>query len=188
VLAAALKRLTPPLRPTSTDDIGWVQGWLDRGHAPASIAAIVEARMASHRGSPITSLGYFDQVIREAGEKRERAAASPAVQPVAPPAPDPEDDPTLAVGDTPEAQFQRVRQKLKAQIGPGEYRAWVKKAAFVAIEDGEAIVSLPVPHTREYVRNTYGDRLLAMWRAENPAIRRMEFTVASAARKAGSGI
>jgi hypothetical protein len=79
------------------------------------------------------------------------------------------EEPILGTGI--DAQWARAARKLKGEIGAGVYRTWFSKAAFVGIEDGEAIISLPTKFIRDYVRSNYLDRLLAHWRVEDPKIR-----------------
>ncbi len=59
-------------------------------------------------------------------------------------------------------------RRLKNEIGPGSYRTWLEKAAFVGIEDGEATISLPSKFIADYVRANYLDRLTTFWGADNP--------------------
>lgn len=147
--------------------------------------------------------GFFDWIRREHGPGRQQNHLPPMVitggrsgSAAASPEPDEtEDELGLAVGDGPEARWARVRQKLKAEIGGSTFRSFVKKAEIVSLEDdGELRISLPTGFLRDRVRKDHGDRLLALWQAEEPGVRRIEFVVASlrgeaaeSERRAGSG-
>lgn len=175
-LTAELKTLVSPGRAPAARDLGAIQTMLDAGETAETIRDLIKVKMRDWQGAPPHSLGYFVNPAREAREERLRAsqkAASPA--PVAPPAaaaPEPADEPIVGTG--PEAEWARASRKLKAEIGPALHKNWLSKAAFLGFEDGEATVSLPTAFLRDYVRTHYLDRLTAFWRAENPAIVRVD--------------
>jgi chromosomal replication initiator protein len=89
-----------------------------------------------------------------------------------------------AVGpSSPPAQGQvaevwaRIRGRLRDEVGEVEYRSWLRQMTLSSIQGEEVVVVLPTRFLRDWVRGHYGDRLQALWHAEVPAVRRVEFRV-----------
>jgi len=80
-------------------------------------------------------------------------------------------DPQLAV------QWARVRGRLQSEVGDVEYRTWLRQMTLGGLEHDEITVRLPTRFLRDWVRTHYGDRLSALWMAENRAVRRVEIRV-----------
>jgi chromosomal replication initiator protein len=75
------------------------------------------------------------------------------------------------------AQWARVRGRLQTEVGDVEYRTWLRQMSFGGIDGDEITVRLPTRFLRDWVRSHYGDRLNALWQAENRRIRRVEIRV-----------
>ena len=70
-----------------------------------------------------------------------------------------------------ESEWARVLGHLKEEVGEAAYRSWLRPMSVVErIDDGEAIVAAPTRFLRDWVATHYADRLLALWRAENPRV------------------
>jgi chromosomal replication initiator protein len=80
--------------------------------------------------------------------------------------------------------WARIRARLREEVGEVEYRTWLRQMTLSAIQGEEAIVLLPTRFLRDWVRGHYGDRLRALWQAEIPAIRRIDFRVTPEPRAA----
>ena len=80
-------------------------------------------------------------------------------------------DPQLAV------QWARIRGRLQNEVGDVEYRTWLRQMTLAGLEGDEITVRLPTRFLRDWVRTHYGDRLTALWMAENRAVRRVEIRV-----------
>ena len=78
------------------------------------------------------------------------------------------------------AQWAHIRGQLQSEVGEVEYRTWLKQMTLAGLDGDEITVYLPSRFLRDWVRSHYGDRLAALWQAENPQIRRVEFRVRSA--------
>ena len=76
-------------------------------------------------------------------------------------------------GDT----WGRIVQRLRAEFGEDIYRSWFKGLAFVEITDMTAVLSVPTPFLRMWIRTNYGTRLLALWRSENASVERIDIRV-----------
>jgi len=71
-------------------------------------------------------------------------------------------------------QWNRVRARLKSEVGDVEYTTWLKQVALAGVDGDEVTVVLPSRFLRDWVRKEYGDLLTNFWQAENPAIRAVE--------------
>jgi chromosomal replication initiator protein len=66
---------------------------------------------------------------------------------------------------------------LKVEVGETAYRSWLQLLRAERIEEGEAVVVAPTRFLRNWVATHYADRLLALWRVENPAVARLSLIV-----------
>jgi chromosomal replication initiator protein len=82
---------------------------------------------------------------------------------------------------TVETQWARVRGKLRAEFGEVAYRSWLKPLTLAGIDDGEVRIAVPTRFMQDWVRTHYAERLRALWKAENKAIRNVEIVVATPA-------
>jgi len=73
--------------------------------------------------------------------------------------------------------WARIRGRLKEEVGEVEYRTWLRQMTLASVQGEEVVVLLPTRFLRDWVRGHYGDRLRALWQAELPAVRRLEFRV-----------
>ena len=75
------------------------------------------------------------------------------------------------------AQWARVRGRLQNEVGDVEYRTWLRQMSLGGIDGDEVTVRLPTRFLRDWVRSHYGDRLSALWQAENRQVRRVDIRV-----------
>jgi chromosomal replication initiator protein len=73
--------------------------------------------------------------------------------------------------------WNRVLKRLRGDLGETQFRSWFQEIHAERVEDGEGVVSLPTRFLRNWVATHYADKLLAAWRAENPAVRRLTIIV-----------
>ena len=74
-------------------------------------------------------------------------------------------------------QWARIRGRLQHEVGDIEYRNWLRQMTLAGIDGDEVTVLLPTRFLCDWVRGRYGDRLNALWQAENPSVRRIELRV-----------
>jgi chromosomal replication initiator protein len=74
-------------------------------------------------------------------------------------------------------QWARIRGRLQHEVGDVEYRNWLRQMTLAGIDGDEVTVLLPTRFLCDWVRGRYGDRLNALWQAENPSVRRIELRV-----------
>src|SRR5271157_59839 len=79
------------------------------------------------------------------------------------------------------SQWARVRGRLQQEFGEVEYRTWLRQMTLVGLDGDEITVHLPTRFLRDWVRSRYGDRINALWHAENPAVRRVDIRFGQAA-------
>jgi len=89
-----------------------------------------------------------------------------------------QDDPAVLPADTALVhQWAHIRTRLQVEVGEVEYRSWLRQMALGAIDGDEITLLLPSRFLRDWVRNQYGERILALWQTQNPAVRRIDIRV-----------
>ena len=78
------------------------------------------------------------------------------------------------------AQWARVCERLKAEVGEADYHTWLRQMALGGRDGDEITIQMPTRFLRDWVRSHYSDKLTALWRAENPSIHRVDLRVAVA--------
>ncbi len=68
-------------------------------------------------------------------------------------------------------QWARVRVGLRTEYGENAYRSWLKPLTFEGLEKGTVYLSVPTRFMRNWIESQYGERLVALWAAENPAVK-----------------
>jgi chromosomal replication initiator protein len=74
-------------------------------------------------------------------------------------------------------EWDRVKGRLRDEVGDTAYRSWVGPIMLRDIQDGFVRLALPTRFMRDWVATHYGERLQALWGAENPAVRAVEIVV-----------
>ncbi len=85
--------------------------------------------------------------------------------------------------DNPEqlaGQWARIRGRLQQEVGDVVYRTWLRNMTLAGLDGDEITILLPSAFQRDWVRTQYADRLGTLWRAENEAVRRVEFRAGGA--------
>src|SRR5215510_11055649 len=75
------------------------------------------------------------------------------------------------------AQWARVRGRLRAEFGEATFRSWLKPLNLAGKRGPDLRVSVPSRFMRDWVATHYADRLKALWSSENPEIRTVEVIV-----------
>ncbi len=78
--------------------------------------------------------------------------------------------------------WARIRGLLQTELGDAEYRNWLRPMTLAGVEGDEIAVTLPTRFVRDWVRDHYGARVTALWQAECPTVRRVDFRVGDPAR------
>jgi hypothetical protein len=182
-LAAELVSLVGrPSQPTPAE-IEHVRGWLTDGATPDLIRDAVRSRMKREKAPTMPALGYFNDRVREFIA----AANAPRPVPTAVAARTP-DAPEKAIdfdheaaGDAPVNgwldAWANVRRRLQEEAGEAEFRNWLRPMLLHGMEGDELVISLPSGFVRDWVRDRHGGRVAALWQAEHPEVRRVDFRV-----------
>jgi len=78
-----------------------------------------------------------------------------------------------------EAEWDRVKTRLKQEFGETAFKSWVKPITPTTIRDGEVELAVPTRFTRDWIATHYAERIRALWSGENPSVRRISLKVAS---------
>jgi chromosomal replication initiator protein len=83
-----------------------------------------------------------------------------------------------------DAQWIRVRGKLKAEFGEAAFKSWLKPLTLVSLDNGEIKIAVPTRFMRDWVRSHYADRIRTLWTSENKGVHSIEIVVQSTAPRA----
>lgn len=75
------------------------------------------------------------------------------------------------------AEWARIRGRLRAEFGDGVFRSWLRPLTLTAVEDNAVTLCVPTRFVRDRVSTLYGDRLRELWRAEDNDLADIEFRV-----------
>src|SRR5215472_2306392 len=88
-----------------------------------------------------------------------------------------------AAGDI-QAQWARVRGRLRDEFGEAAFRSWLKSMTLAEANEGRVRISVPTRFLRDWVAAHYADRIKSLWNAENDGITTVDIFVAGAAAPA----
>ena len=81
-----------------------------------------------------------------------------------------------------EAEWIGVLGQLRAEVGEDAFRNWLQPMNLEHVDSGQAVIAAPTRFLRDWVATHYADRLLALWRAENEAVKRLLVVVGAPSR------
>ena len=73
--------------------------------------------------------------------------------------------------------WDRVIVRLRDEVGDTAFRSWLRPIVVQEVMGDSVRLSLPSRFMRDWVVTHYGERIRALWGAENPAIRSVEIVV-----------
>src|SRR5690606_3102452 len=73
--------------------------------------------------------------------------------------------------------FQRVRARLRAQVGEDVFNSWFARLELEEIVDDKAHLSVPTRFLCSWIQSNYSDKILETFKSENPGIARLHLTV-----------
>ena len=74
-------------------------------------------------------------------------------------------------------EWDRVRGRLRDEIGDAAFRSWLVPLTISDARDGEVQLAVPTRFMRDWVRTHYADRIRALWAGENPQVRSVDLVV-----------
>jgi chromosomal replication initiator protein len=84
---------------------------------------------------------------------------------------------TPAGGSDIQAQWARVRGRLRDEFGEAAFRSWLRSMTLAEVVDGRVRIGVPTRFLRDWVAGHYADRIRALWNAENSAISAIDIFV-----------
>jgi len=92
---------------------------------------------------------------------------------------------TAAPGIASEAQtdaeiWARVKRRLRIELGEDVYTSWFARLELSELSDGCARLTVPTRFLKSWIEAHYLDRLLAIYKSENPAVVRLALSVRGA--------
>src|SRR4029450_1422664 len=85
-----------------------------------------------------------------------------------------------------DAQWARVRARLRSEVGDAAYKSWLKPLTLLSLERGEVRLAVPTRFMRDCVRSHYADRIRALWIGETRQVQAVEVVVQTATAEARS--
>jgi chromosomal replication initiator protein len=89
--------------------------------------------------------------------------------------------PATAISAEIQAQWARVRARLRDEFGEAAFRSWLKSMTLAEVTDGRARIGVPTRFLRDWVAAHYADRIRALWNLENSAISTIDIFVGAGA-------
>jgi chromosomal replication initiator protein len=77
-------------------------------------------------------------------------------------------------------RWQRVKVKLRAEVGEDIFQSWFARMELERIDASTAHLSVPTRFLKSWIQSHYTDRVLACWQGESPDIQKIEVSVRSA--------
>lgn len=96
------------------------------------------------------------------------------------PAPDADDARTAASNEDLTEAWGRVRRRLRAELGEDVFSSWFGRLECDGLVAGTARLSVPTRFLKSWIESHYADRVLAIFKAEHPAVSRVAFFVRGA--------
>jgi chromosomal replication initiator protein len=90
------------------------------------------------------------------------------------------------------ADWERVRKRLKSELGEAAWHNWVEPLAPVALDEERLVIPVPTSFTRDHIARHYAEKIRRAWSAEAESVERVELVVdpaaaADARPRAGGG-
>ena len=90
---------------------------------------------------------------------------------------------TTTTTGTDQERWQRVKNRLRAEVGDDIFMSWFARMDLEAIEEGAVRLSVPTRFLKSWIQSHYAERVLACWQAQETNVTRVELIVRSAVLK-----
>jgi chromosomal replication initiator protein len=87
------------------------------------------------------------------------------------------EEPSASVSGDGQAVWQRVRHRLRRDLGDGTFSSWVKPLALKGRDGAKVRFGVTTPFMRESILAHYGNRIIDYWREEDPGVAEIEISV-----------
>ncbi len=78
------------------------------------------------------------------------------------------------------SQWERVRGRLRTEVGEAAFNSWLKPLALQNIDDRKVAMTAPTRFMRDWVVKNYADRIRALWQEQDPRFDSIEVAVSFA--------
>ena len=79
-----------------------------------------------------------------------------------------------AISDAVTAQWQRVRSRLRAELGEATFNSWFKSLDVQAARKGVVVLHVPTRFVGSWIEANYLNRIRTHWQSEDDSIRKVE--------------
>ncbi len=80
------------------------------------------------------------------------------------------------------AKWDKVRKRLRAELGEDVFNSWFARVELDELSAGVVRLSVPTLFLKGWIKSHYSERLVTLWKAELPEIRRVDICHRSALR------
>lgn len=87
-------------------------------------------------------------------------------------------------GNALERAWVRVRSRLRNEYGEAAFKNWLKSLTLLKASGDKVVLAVTSKFWRDWIAAHYGDRLVALWKAENMGFNGVEIVVAATETKA----
>src|SRR5687768_10740685 len=81
---------------------------------------------------------------------------------------------------TEQERWERVKGRLRAEVGEEIFQSWFARMELERIQDGIAQLSVPTRFLKSWIQSHYVERLLKCWQGEHSEIQKLDVSVRSA--------
>jgi chromosomal replication initiator protein len=81
-----------------------------------------------------------------------------------------------------ERGWVHVRQRLRSEYGEAPFKNWLKALTLVKASGEKVVLAVPTKFMRDWIAAHYGDRLVALWKAENLGLNAVEIILGGDSR------
>jgi chromosomal replication initiator protein len=78
--------------------------------------------------------------------------------------------------------WSRVKRRLRAEVGEDVFSSWLARLEMVAVAEDCARLSVPTRFLKSWIEAHYAERVLSVYRSEDPSVGRISITVRGASR------
>ncbi|HVT56223.1 MAG TPA: chromosomal replication initiator protein DnaA [Xanthobacteraceae bacterium] len=82
-------------------------------------------------------------------------------------------------------RWDRVRRRLRAEVGEDVYSSWFARMELEDCGTESVRLSVPTRFLRNWIQSHYAERLVTLWRGEQPAMKKIDLVVRSSVSRAG---
>lgn len=94
----------------------------------------------------------------------------------------------MSVGLSGHAEWDRIKKRLRAELGEDVFTSWFARVDLEALGNGVVHLSVPTRFLKNWLQSRYRDRLMGLCKEEFGSLQQIEFSVRSAIRPRTPGV